>query len=503
MRPLQRALASSTLRITRGPLSQSMLRRSFNRGWSSEAPESSSNARRWAYGGLFASTAGLLAYAAHDYLSPTLRADASDSQDDASSIRSVRSVLHGNKEHSYAGVDVEYILKRCEESVLLPGTGVWRYDINQVESNSPTEDDHAEAVVRSPAGTDWHFWTVIDGHVGWETSMALSQRLIPCVSGALTGLYRRNPSPSGTEVDAAIRDAFLALDDEFVNKPIEIIRKNDLRGEAAKLLSQALAGAVALLAFYNPASSEVKIALTGDLRAVRGRRGANGQWETTVLTVEQDGDNEEEAARIRKEHPNEPDVVKGGRVLGWQPTRMFGDASLKWSLETQDMIRRKFLGSRPRDVIKTPPYVSAEPVITTTDIQPGDFLVLGCDGIWESLTSEEAVKLVGTWLDGKHTQQEGPKTKKGSWLGGWFGTKTGGPVRPDPSPQNKEKTVRYEQWQIPKQFVNVDSNAATHLIRNCLGGADTNTMQAVLTRTGSLARRLRRVQTRFIQSWIY
>jgi pyruvate dehydrogenase phosphatase len=339
-------------------------------------------------------------------------------------------------------------------------------------------------MLRSPStGSPWHFWTVIDGHVGWETSEALAKRLIPSVSGALQGLYSRQENPSSEAIDSALKNAFLSLDDDFVYKSVEKALDSDSRKEVAQLLSQAWAGAVALLAFYDQASGKVKVALTGDLRAVRGRRSADGKWEAKVVTVEQDGDNEEEADRIRREHPDEPDVVKGGRVLGWQPTRAFGDASMKWSLEIQRTVRDKFLGRRLSDKVKTPPYMTAEPVITTTDVKDGDFMILGCDGIWECLTSEEAVTLVGQWIDAY-----GPKNARS--VNEVRSSKKNDKVNTSSSAP-REKTARYEQWQIPKQFVMVDDNAATHLIRNSLGGADEETMAALLTRSGGLARRLR------------
>ncbi len=53
------------------------------------------------------------------------------------------------------------------------GQGVTRYDLVQLPSNDPIEDDHAEKIVEVPtrgagaeAGTnsDWMFWGVFDGH---------------------------------------------------------------------------------------------------------------------------------------------------------------------------------------------------------------------------------------------------------------------------------------------------------------------------------------------------
>ncbi|PVF96057.1 protein serine/threonine phosphatase 2C [Serendipita vermifera] len=452
----------------------------------SEIASKDAKNQRLAHLSLVVSTAGVIAFLLQEHFATEVRADApitvykKKNQDDA---QRVRKILHGEKELSYNGVDAEHILKRCEQSIRDNSSGgVWRYDINQIASNNPTEDDHAEAVLRSPSGSPWHFWAVIDGHVGWETSRALADRLIPSVGGALRGLYSRNPDPSNDAIDKAIKDTFLTLDDEFVYKAADKALKSTSRSEAALTLSQAFAGAVAMLAFYDQAEKTLKVALTGDLRAVRGRRLADGTWRTDVLTIEQDGANEEEAARIRKEHPGEPDVIKDGRVLGWQPSRMFGDASLKWPVETSKAIHRKHFGTRLRPIVKTPPYVTAEPVITTTDIQDGDFLILGCDGVWESLNSKEAVDLIGSWLEKRGLAKTPQLNQQGSW-----GSKKSAPA----APGTGEKTVRYEQWSIPKQFVDVDDNAATHLFRNCLGGGDSETMKAVLTRNGSLARRLR------------
>lgn len=66
-------------------------------------------------------------------------------------------------------------LRRNEESYLVNrGKGVVRYDIVQVPSNSPIEDDHAEKIVEVPSSVaatgdanskhDWMFWAVFDGH---------------------------------------------------------------------------------------------------------------------------------------------------------------------------------------------------------------------------------------------------------------------------------------------------------------------------------------------------
>ena len=64
-------------------------------------------------------------------------------------------------------------LRQNEQSYLVGrGQGVLRYDVIQVASNSPIEDDHAEKIVQhndstassEPLSSDWMFWGVFDGH---------------------------------------------------------------------------------------------------------------------------------------------------------------------------------------------------------------------------------------------------------------------------------------------------------------------------------------------------
>lgn len=67
-------------------------------------------------------------------------------------------------------------LRRNEESYLVGrGKGVVRYDVVQIPSNDPIEDDHSEKIIELPpslaaataarnASSDWMFWGVFDGH---------------------------------------------------------------------------------------------------------------------------------------------------------------------------------------------------------------------------------------------------------------------------------------------------------------------------------------------------
>lgn len=60
-------------------------------------------------------------------------------------------------------------LRQNEASFLVNrGQGVLRYDIVQLASNNPIEDDHAEKIVevasQDKPNNEWMFWGVFDGH---------------------------------------------------------------------------------------------------------------------------------------------------------------------------------------------------------------------------------------------------------------------------------------------------------------------------------------------------
>ncbi|PYI04911.1 protein phosphatase [Aspergillus sclerotiicarbonarius CBS 121057] len=405
-------------------------------------------------------------------------------------------------------------LRKNEESYLVNrGEGVVRYDIVQVPSNSPIEDDHAEKIIEVPSSlaaanegdskSDWMFWAVFDGHSGWTTSAKLRNVLISYVARELNSTYKAaaaDPSlltPSSAAVDAAIKQGFTRLDDEIVHSSVEKVLKSNSRRVAAEMLAPALSGSCALLAFYDSQSKDLKVAVAGDSRAVLGRRGPNGKWSATPLSEDQTGGTPSEMKRLREEHPGEPNVVRNGRILGQlEPSRSFGDAFYKWSKETQDKIKRQFFGRTPHPLLKTPPYVTAEPIITTTKIEPGsgDFLVLATDGLWEMLSNEEVVGLVGQWVE---QQRLGAGASSKTWLKSWFGF--GGKELPVEAAkaadsEGQRRPIRQQQYDISgaaSRFTVEDNNAATHLVRNAMGGKDKEMVSALLTLPSPYSRRYR------------
>ncbi|KAL7624712.1 [Pyruvate dehydrogenase [acetyl-transferring]]-phosphatase 1, mitochondrial [Parahypoxylon ruwenzoriense] len=379
-------------------------------------------------------------------------------------------------------------LRQHEASFIVNrGQGVLRYDIVQLPSNNPIEDDHAEGIVevastRAGESTDdWMFWGVFDGHAGWTTSAKLRRALIGFVARELNNTYKAagtmGTMPSPEAIDTAIKLGFTRLDHEIVNESVERVLRSNSKRVAAELLGPALSGSCALLSFYDTSAKILRVACTGDSRAVLGRRSPSGKWTATALSEDQTGSNPREVARMRKAHPGEERVIHNGRVLGGlEPTRAFGDASYKWSREVSERLRASFFGRSSSPHLRTPPYVTAEPVVTTTKIQPerGDFLVMATDGLWEMLTNEEVVGLVGKWIETQTAEQSSSKLDS-IWTK-IFGPIQGLPVEAikDGGPDGQKTPFRYRQWGMSpdekERFVVKDKNVATHLIRNALGG---------------------------------
>ncbi|KAI9447902.1 phosphatase 2C-like domain-containing protein [Lactarius indigo] len=405
---------------------------------------------------------------------------------------------------------------------------VWKHTTAQLSSNDPIEDAHARAFVTTDATSsdparNLLFYAVMDGHAGFHTSRLLSQVLIPAVMLEL-GLFSGQGDAASTKsssildilkypfsygslprsdapqigqiekVSRAIQRAFYNVDFEIVNGPLRVLAANNLSqhpmGEASML--PALSGSCALMALLDPSRQDLYVACTGDSRAVAGiweeNEDGTGKWRVEVLTEDQTGRNPNEIERIRSEHPasEAEDVISRGRILGGlEPSRAFGDARYKWPREVQEITMRPSPSAS-----KTPPYVTATPVVTHRKLSlpnPGStkpesssslkFLVLATDGLWDELSSEEVVALVGGYLSGlKGTI---PKSS----LQTLVPTATG-----SPTVEGKEHTRRSAHQ---GSWAFVDDNVSAHLIRNAFGGGDEGELRRILSIPAPHSRRWR------------
>ncbi|KAL8971952.1 MAG: hypothetical protein Q9183_000801 [Haloplaca sp. 2 TL-2023] len=275
---------------------------------------------------------------------------------------------------------------------------------------------------------------------------------------------------SAEEVDRAMKDAFVRLDNDILKAATEAITGSVPLQRAMHAIEMAESGSCALLAMYDVTSQLLRVACVGDSRAVLGRRKMEGGWEAVPLSVDQTGHNEQEVARLQAEHPGESDMVKKGRLLGLAVTRAFGDLRWKLSHELQSLARHRFFGLPLLPSLLTPPYLTAEPVVTTTKIKPenNDFLILASDGLWDNLSSEQAVELVGRWL-AKNNPEHIPR---GDQFYIEEAEQGRGFVINPTDRVAKGKVYPEMKFGDEKNWVVVDENAASHLARNAMGGRD-------------------------------
>lgn len=341
-------------------------------------------------------------------------------------------------------------------------SGVDRYDGTQLGSNALCEDRFTRGKFPSPwnDGNQWMAWAVFDGHAGWQTADLLEKQLLPHVRHSLSQVKSAliGGSVPDEVVRHAITTAFVNLDDSIIKTAMDTAQSKEPLQDKIKKLAPAYAGSCALLSLYDPVTSNLHVACTGDSRAVLGQKGANGKWEAVPLSVDQTGDNKEEVARLSKEHPGEENIVKNGRVLGMMVSRAFGDGRWKWPLDFQLDSTRRFYGVpplTPKDDFRTPPYLTAEPVVTTIKIDPSKptFLIMATDGLWHTLSKQQAVDLVGRWVD---SQAAG-----------------GNSSIPEATyePFDFGQFWKGVSWKfVEGRTTNQDDNAAVHLMRNSLGG---------------------------------
>ncbi|OOG00329.1 hypothetical protein ASPCADRAFT_502666 [Aspergillus carbonarius ITEM 5010] len=363
---------------------------------------------------------------------------------------------------------------------------VSRIDTNQVPSNSPIEDYMASGKIDLGKGGVWHCWAIYDGHGGQQTAIVLSHALIPYVERSLRAHFES--STPETTIEDSIISAFTTLAEEISADGLAALESARSHAEVQARLAPSYAGSCALLALYNPSESMLYVANTGDSRAVLGTPAEFGSgYDTVAMSNDHTAANEAEVERVKALHPDQDNLITKrdgdcARYVGIAVTRAFGDARWNWPKEAMTKWEKEFSGKPAPGSVTTPPYLEATPEVKGYKLKGGEFLVLASDGLWNNLTSEGAVEAVSKWLK---ATKEGTLAEVGSGTSLAFGGE-------EASPDHAEGISFWEFWQVkPEWFVYEDDNAATHLVKNGLGGLQRQLFTGVMTVDTPVSRTMR------------
>ncbi|KAI3531029.1 protein phosphatase 2C [Colletotrichum filicis] len=341
-----------------------------------------------------------------------------------------------------------------------------RTHICRLASQNPVEDDFSYGEIKVGTEEKWHYWGVYDGHSGWATSKILSGCLAQRVErhlSRLTDIEVRDTE----KITSALEAAFVELDNEIMSDGLDALTSDIPHAEAMCRIAPTNSGSCATLAVLDPVSSVLYVACAGDSRAVLGKKNDSDDGFTAIpVSTDQTGSNPTEVARINAEHPGET-PIEGGRVLDCEVTRSFGDSRWKWPRESILQWQMKFFGMDFKKNYQTPPYITAKPAMETATTAQGDFLILASDGFWNHMaTNNDAVNCISAWMEHQSTTKD----------------HTSGSTEPNDD-LTKASTRGYAyNWKVPREdFVVENDNPATHLVRNALGGKNTDLFTSMLS----------------------
>lgn len=381
----------------------------------------------------------------------------------------------------------------------------------QHASNIPCEDTWSSGTFTyfNDPDKDWSEWAIFDGHAGPRTSHALKEILPGLLGEKLfdSGCMSRPYMPNDMHIHRIIQNSFRYMDETVFGEALNQLRLGTMRrAEIVSLIANTVSGSCALMAIFDPARGVLRVANTGDSRAVLGRW-ENGKYVAQAMSVDHTGFNKDEVERLRREHPGE-DVIdeKTGRIFGLAVTRAFGDSRWKWPEEITRRAHEMFFGPspRPNDVVKTPPYLTAEPEIQETKVQQTgahpDFLIMASDGLWDLMSNQDAVACVQMWLQKNKPTDFIEKYQQDSHSGKLaIGDQQSHEFykQPDTTPDVDDDTYYDAQekclkWRVsPKHFVVEDEHVGVHLIKNALGGSRRRLFEAVMSIQPPLSRNVR------------
>ena len=390
------------------------------------------------------------------------------------------------------------ILRKNESTIDLESKcPIKYYEVNYLGANNPAEDRQAQAKCLT---NDCYLFGVFDGHGGYKCSDTVSQRLFDYIAlnlltpkqledkikwnaenknyplwfayyspyedlrtmrmkevhnnsltqyaeELLTMNMLENNDPLNMET--ILTNAFLKLDRDITIEALPVPGHPPER-EMLEIASSGSCATVALLK-----GKDLYVANCGDARAVIGQENEDGTYSAVPVSFEHNAENVNEIKRIYSEHPKNEhtSIIREGRLLELLlPLRAFGDVRFKWSVrDLKEYVVPIHGHSTIPNNYFSPPYVTARPEVIHKKLTYKDkFLVLATDGLWELLSPERVVQLVGNHMNGQQSF--------------------------DPYQLPTDRSIKMKELfdDLTKRRTSlsnqpIDHNSSTHLIRYALG----------------------------------
>jgi serine/threonine protein phosphatase PrpC len=197
---------------------------------------------------------------------------------------------------------------------------------------------------------------------------------------------KKLPSFKSGNYEQALKDIYLRIDEmlktAYGKTKLQSYKKstndqNQMFGRGTDDIAYA-AGCTACSAIITP--TEIIVGNSGDSRAVLARKGkVAGKYTTVAMSEDHKPDLGTEKARIERAGG----FVEDNRVKGvLNLSRSLGDLEYKTDPKL-----------KPEEQM-----ITAVPEIKKEKIDNAAFLIIACDGIWDCLTSQEAVETFGSKL---------------------------------------------------------------------------------------------------------
>ncbi|KAK0461419.1 protein serine threonine phosphatase 2C [Desarmillaria tabescens] len=265
----------------------------------------------------------------------------------------------------------------------------------------------------------WRFHAIFDGHAGEETADYAVEMLPSLVKQHIQNFLDNHTDYSSTSISDVMVNAISSLDNAIARDLLEIfpdphaldslsdvavrdvINGSDRGGQNITKVLRCMRGTTVLVSLVDPTKTHLWVASLGDCQAVYGRQDESGVWEAILLSSNHNGTESSEVERIKQEHPDEPGCIVRHRVLGAiAVTRALGDHEFKLPrVYTERVFLNAVPGFRTQQSVEqfikrsfTPPYVSNIADVKHITLDPNSkaraCLVMCTDGLMDLFEGE-------------------------------------------------------------------------------------------------------------------